>query len=54
MTCKGCKNGKYIRKTDTVHCRLLDRTLIVNRADVVTEDNLEIAEDVICVEVIRK
>ena len=32
MTCKGCKNGKYIRKTDTVHCRLHERTLIVDRA----------------------
>ena len=33
MTCKECKHGKYNKKTDTVHCRLLDRTLIVDRAE---------------------
>ena len=32
MTCKECKYGKYNKKTDTVHCRLLDRTLIMGRA----------------------
>lgn len=32
MTCKECKFGKYNKKTDTVHCRLLDRTLIMDRA----------------------
>ena len=33
MTCKDCKNGKYDKRTDTTFCRLLNRTLIVNRAD---------------------
>jgi hypothetical protein len=32
MTCKECKFGKYDKKTNTVHCRLLDRTLIMDRA----------------------
>ena len=32
MTCKDCKNGKYDKRTDTTFCRLLNRTLIVNRA----------------------
>ena len=32
MTCKECKYGKCNKKTDTVHCRLLDRTLIMDRA----------------------
>lgn len=41
MTCKECKYGKYNKKTDTVHCRLLDRTLIVNRADSCKEHNLK-------------
>ena len=33
MTCKECKYGKYNKKTDTVHCRLLDRTLLLDRAN---------------------
>lgn len=33
MTCKECKFGKYNNKTDTVHCRLHERTLIVDRAE---------------------
>lgn len=32
MTCKECKFGKYNKKTDTVYYRLLDRTLIMDRA----------------------
>lgn len=32
MTCKECKFGKYNKKTDTVHCRLHERTLIIDRA----------------------
>lgn len=33
MTCKECKNGKYRKRTDTTFCRLLNRTLLVDRAD---------------------
>ena len=31
--CKECKNGKYNKRTDTTHCKLLDRTLLVDRAE---------------------
>lgn len=33
MKCKECKYGKYDKRTDTTHCRLLNRTLLVDRAD---------------------
>lgn len=33
MTCKNCKHGKYNKATDTVVCRLIDRTLLTDRAD---------------------
>ena len=32
MTCKECKFGKHNKKTDTVVCRLHERTLIVDRS----------------------
>lgn len=31
--CKNCKYGKENKRTGTVYCNLLDRTLIFNRAD---------------------
>ena len=41
MTCKECKFGKYNKKTDTAHCRLLDRTLIMDRAESCNEYELK-------------
>lgn len=33
MKCRNCKNGRYDKRTDTTYCRLLDRTLLLDRAD---------------------
>ena len=33
MNCKNCKYGKYDKRTDTVMCRVLNKTLLFNRAD---------------------
>lgn len=41
MNCKECKYGNHNKKTDTVLCRLLDRTLIVDRAEKCKEYELK-------------
>ena len=33
MKCKHCKNGKYDKHTDTVECKMLNKTLFFDRAD---------------------
>ena len=33
MECRNCKNGRYDKRTDTIYCRLLDRTLLLDRAN---------------------
>lgn len=33
MKCKNCKNGKYDKHTDTVECKMLNKTLFFDRAD---------------------
>lgn len=44
MKCKNCNKGKYDKHTDTVTCRVLNRTLLSNRADSCSsyEDNANV------------
>ena len=41
MKCKDCKNGRYDKRTDTTYCRLLDRTLLLDRANGCKEYDLK-------------
>lgn len=33
MKCKNCQHGKYNKRTDTVECKMLNKTLFFDRAD---------------------